>query len=238
MRTSTPSPDGFAPLPGNTGGRVSSLPLPTLLRAHPTRTHKLHLLPHETGFVALYAMVLTRLLLSPLGIAWLEVTVWLGFAATSLSLVTLTRVSQAPWAWRLRLGSYVILMNAAYFRMDAVFAATGVVRHDVALQRLDTLLFGKPLPLYFNVSHLVPSELLSICYFLLFPYILISCARQLVRFRAAPDEARAFYSGLFLVYALGFIGYLLVPARGPWLDMPAAFSREIAQGWFTAFNQS
>jgi membrane-associated phospholipid phosphatase len=81
------------------------------------------------------------------------------------------------------------------------------------------------------------SDLLSVCYFLLFPYILVSCARQLVRLGRAPDEARAFYSGLFLIYAIGFVGYLFVPARGAWLDMPAAFRHPIAGGWITALNQ-
>ena len=79
---------------------------------------------------------------------------------------------------------------------------------------------------------------MSLCYFLLFPYILVSCGRQLARFRRAPDEAIAFYSGFFVVYALGFLGYLVVPARGPWLDMPAAFTHPIAGGWLTALNQS
>jgi membrane-associated phospholipid phosphatase len=93
-------------------------------------------------------------------------------------------------------------------------------------------------PLYFDGA-MQPrmSELLSFCYFLLFPYILISCGRQLVRLRGAPREARAFYSGLFVVYAIGFLGYLFVPARGAWLDMPAAFHHPVAGGWMTALNQ-
>jgi membrane-associated phospholipid phosphatase len=129
-------------------------------------------------------------------------------------------------------------MNAAYFRMGAVVEAAGGPPRDALLAHLDTLVFKRPLPLYFDVSHALVSELLSICYFLLFPYILLSCGRQLVRFSRAPHETRAFYSGLFLVYAIGFIGYLAWPARGPWLEMPLAFSRHIAGGWLTAFNQS
>jgi membrane-associated phospholipid phosphatase len=196
-------------------------------------------LPHEAGFFALYALVIARLLFSPLGVAWTEVGIWASFAATSAVLVALTRDHGAIWAWRVRLGGYVVLMNAAYFRMGAVFAATDGVRRDAALQHVDMLLFGKPLPLYFDAaSHVVASELLSFCYFLLFPYILVSCGRHLVRLKRAPAEARAFYSGLFLVYAIGFAGYLLVPAQGAWLDMAHAFRHDIAGGWMTALNRA
>ena len=196
-------------------------------------------LPHEVGFFALYALVIVRLLTSPLGVAWTEVGIWASFAATSAVLIALTREHSAAWAWRVRLGGYVVLMNAVYFRMGAVFAATAGVRRDSALQRVDTLLFGQPLPLYFDgASRVVTSELLSFCYLLLFPYILVSCGRHLVRLRRAPAEARAFYSGLFLVYAIGFAGYLLVPAQGAWLEMPHAFHHDIAGGWITALNRA
>jgi membrane-associated phospholipid phosphatase len=151
----------------------------------------------------------------------------------------LTRHRNAAWAWRVRLGGYVVLMNAAYFRIGAVVAATGGTRRDALLQRLDTMLFGQPLPLYLDhTAPAVVSELLSLCYFLLFPYILISCGRQLTRFRRHPAEAQGFYSGLFLVYAVGFIGYLLMPAQGAWLDMPGAFHHPITGGWLTALNHA
>ena len=197
------------------------------------------ILPHEVAFFALYALVVARLLQSPRGVVWTEVGIWLAFGAASAFLIVLTRRRDASWTWRTRLGGYVVLMNAAYFRMAAVFSATGGVRQDSALQRIDALLFGRPLPLYFDgASHVVVSELLSICYFLLFPYILLSCGRQLVRYADEPVEARAFYSGLFLLYALGLAGYLLVPAQGPWLDMPDAFVHGIPGGWMTALNHA
>ena len=219
--------------------RVERPPL-TLVPISPrARTHASKPLPHETVFVALYGLVATRLLLSPIGIVWTELVIWLSFAACSVGLLLLTRWRNTVWAWRVRLGGYVVLMNAVYFRMGAVFSATGGVRRDAALQRLDALLFGRPLPLYFDgAPHATMSELLSICYFLLFPYILLSCGRQLVRLRRAPGESRAFYSGLFLLYALGFVGYLLVPAQGPWLDMPNAFRHGLGGGWMTALNRA
>lgn len=196
------------------------------------------ILPHEYGFFALYLLVALRLTTSS-GIATLpELLVWAAFAAASTALVLLTVHRDTTTTWRIRLGGYVVLMNAAYFRMAAVFADANGVRYDALLQHADTLIFGRPLPLWFDgVAQPGFADLLSFCYFLLFPYILVSCARHLVKLRRAPEEARAFYSGLFLIYALGFVGYLFVPARGAWLDMPGAFRHPIAGGWITALNQ-
>jgi membrane-associated phospholipid phosphatase len=196
-------------------------------------------LPHEIGFFGLYALVISSLLRSPLGVAWTELVIWCVFVATSITLIVLTRHVPRVWSWRLRLGTYLVLMNAAYFRMGAVVAATGGARRDASLQHIDTLLFGRPLPqLLDGWGHAVVSEAASVCYFLLFPYILLSCARQLVRLRRAPAEAKGFFAGLFLAYAVGFVGYLLVPARGPWLAMPDGFSHPVVGGWMTALNRA
>ena len=212
---------------------------PRLPRPRPQPApHPTAILPHEYGFFALYLLVGARLVRSSGSAPQRELLVWIAFAIASAGLVLLTRYWNTTSAWRLRLGAYVILMNASYFRMAAVFAETHGVRHDALLQHADTLLFGRPLPLWFDgIAQPGFSDLLSFCYFLLFPHILVSCGRQLVKLGRAPAEARAFYSGLFLIYAIGFIGYLFVPARGAWLDMPAAFRHPIAGGWITAFNQ-
>ena len=215
-------------------------PLESSARSASSRpaARNLAILPHEYGFFALYLLVALRLIASS-GITILpELFVWAGLAAASTALVLLTRQRDTTTAWRIRLGGYVVLMNAAYFRMAAVFADTHGVRYDALLQHADTLIFGRPLPLWFDgVAQPGFADLLSFCYFLLFPYILVSCGRQLVRLRRAPEEARAFYSGLFLIYAIGFVGYLFVPARGAWLDIPAAFRHPVAGGWITALNQ-
>lgn len=213
----------------------SSSHVPSTSVSSPTAT----LLPHEIAFFALYVLVIARLLLSSGSARSIELLVWLGFAAASAALLLLTALWNTTPAWRIRLGAYVVLMNAAYFRMGAVFAATGAVRQDAMLQHVDTRLFGRPLPLYLDLPpNPGIADLLSFCYFLLFPYIVVSCARQLVRYARAPVEARAFYSGLFLVYGLGLMGYLLVPARGAWLDMPTAFHHPIAGGWMTRLNEA
>lgn len=193
-------------------------------------------LPHEIAFGALYAAVIVALLGAPGGPAWGEAAIWLSFGAASLVVARATALGSLA-AWRIRLGAYLVLMNAAYFRMAPVVHALGRPLRDAALQRIDTALFGAPLPaLLGGWAHPVASELLSACYFLLFPYLALSCWRQ---WRGAGErlgESRRFHAGIFIVYAVGFLGYLLVPARGPWLDIPSAFPAPVPGGWMTALN--
>ena len=130
-------------------------------------------------------------------------------------------------------------MNMAYARMGAVAHALGSQSQDPTLQAIDHRLFGQPLPLVFDawVTPLA-SDLLSACYVLFFPYLLVSCARQVWRAGTDLEQAQRFHAGVFSVYAAGFIGYLLMPAAGPYLAMPDAFSHTITGGWMTALNDA
>ena len=195
------------------------------------------LLPHEIAFGALYSVVIARLLAAPAGPAWGETAIWAAFAGATLGVAWWTTQRPSAATWRIRLGAYVVLMNAAYARMAPVVAVLRTPLRDAELQRIDHLLFGVPLPLVFDRWVTAGrTEFLSACYFLLFPYILVSCGRQLWRYGRAPDEARRFFAGLFTVYGLGLLGYLVVPAAGPYLAMPEAFSHPIAGGWITRLN--
>jgi hypothetical protein len=199
--------------------------------AHP------RLLVHERAFLALYAAVIVRLGLVGTRAAWHEASWWLALAAASIALAWLAERTQRTGAWRARLAAYLVLMNAAYYRLATVFAVTGGARRDAALRHADTILFGAPLPLLFDGwrSPLL-ADVLSACYLLLFPYLLIACLRHATRWRRTDGDAVRFYEGLFTVYAVGFVGYLLVPAQGMWLDAPAAFAHPIAGGWLTALD--
>ncbi len=44
---------------------------------------------------------------------------------------------------------------------------------------------------------------------------------------------RRFVSGLFTVYGVGFLGYTLLPAGGPYLEIPGHFTTALAGGWIT-----
>ena len=44
---------------------------------------------------------------------------------------------------------------------------------------------------------------------------------------------RRFVSGLFTVYGIGFLGYTLLPAGGPYLEIPSHFSKALTGSWMT-----
>src|SRR6185295_16806001 len=48
--------------------------------------------------------------------------------------------------------------------------------------------------------------------------------------------AKRFASGCFSIYGLGFIGYSLLPAAGPWKALATEFREPLTGGWLTDLN--
>ena len=106
---------------------------------------------------------------------------------------------------------------------------------DDTLLRLDRWLWGgASLP-----EHLLGwerpwlSELLSAGYFLFYFVVLLPAIVFSIRRRE--PEARAFFTGLTAMYLIGFVGYVLVPAGGPYLAFPGVFPYPVRGGAITAF---
>jgi membrane-associated phospholipid phosphatase len=106
---------------------------------------------------------------------------------------------------------------------------------DAALLALDRRLWGgRSLPEHlFGWERPWLSEVLSSGYFLfyfvvLLPAIWFGLHRQ-------EREARAFFLGLTLMYLIGFAGYMLVPAGGPYMAFPAQFSYPVHGAAMTMF---
>jgi PAP2 superfamily len=196
------------------------------------------LLPHEIAWALL------------LGALWLWLAVAAGpfhrqtltvlaLLAAEAAVVGWTRTRRSVGAWRLRLGFFFLLMNGTYLTLGEAVPLLRGGRVDGLLQRIDTRLFGAPLPLYLDfASRPLASDLLSACYVILFPYILFSCIRHLWLAGDSLIVAQRFYSGFFTVYAISFAGYVLLPAQGPYLDMPGVFHHPISGGWITRFNDA
>lgn len=155
----------------------------------------------------------------------------------SLSLAALTRAVTAAndtrWAaWRGPLAFLSSWLVFPLFRgIHDVF-----VHHpaDTALLNLDRALWGgQSLP-----EHLLGwerpglSELFSAGYLAFFLIILIPVVVHTVRRRT--PEAVAFFTGLTLMYAIGFLGYVTVPACGPFLAFPDRFPYPLQGGPLTA----
>ncbi|MBS4098138.1 MAG: phosphatase PAP2 family protein [Sulfuricella sp.] len=129
-----------------------------------------------------------------------------------------------------------IAMNVSYQAMAGAVPAVRAVRFDAELLALDRWLLGET-PSAWLARFAIPwlTELLSVCYFFFMPLLLVSLLRYFFRRRELLGE---FYAGLFSVYGLGFLGYLLVPAAGPWLAYPELFDAALAGGPVTALNQT
>ncbi len=73
-------------------------------------------------------------------------------------------------------------------------------------------------------------EFFSFFYAIFIPYLYLSIMVGCV---GRPESERSFFiTGFALTYAIGFVGYLLVPARGPVVFLAAEFASELQGGFF------
>ncbi|GLI36860.1 phosphatase PAP2 family protein [Geobacter hydrogenophilus] len=127
-------------------------------------------------------------------------------------------------------------MNVSYQAMAGAIPAVRATRFDAQLLAIDRLLMGEtPAVLLERVTSPVLTELFSFCYFFFMPLLFVSLVRYFFRQRELLGE---FYTGLFTVYGLGFLGYLLLPAAGPWLAHAGMFSVPLSGGPITLANQA
>jgi membrane-associated phospholipid phosphatase len=105
---------------------------------------------------------------------------------------------------------------------------------DVALLAIDNAIWGgQSLPdrlLTWERPGL--SELFSAGYLAFFGIVLVPVI--IYGFRRRTPEAQLFFNGLTLMYAFGFLGYVLVPASGPFLAFPDRFPYPLHGGPLTA----
>lgn len=103
---------------------------------------------------------------------------------------------------------------------------------DPALSRADELLFFGTNPSLWLEPHVTAGrlEFFALVYALFIPYVYLSIFLGLV---GRPDiERNAFVTGIAVTYALGFLGYLLVPARGPVVFLASDFAAPLQGGTF------
>jgi membrane-associated phospholipid phosphatase len=79
------------------------------------------------------------------------------------------------------------------------------------------------------------TEALSSCYILFFPYLAFSLVWY---FRGELATLRAFLVGMFTIYGIGFLGYSLVPAWGPWVALKDAFHVPLEGFAITRWNDA
>lgn len=119
-----------------------------------------------------------------------------------------------------RLWFPVVALNLTYFWMGDAIPRLQAWRADESLWSIDRFFFGDCLAV--KVAPFVPGwlrELLSLSYLAFFPLWTLALAVACARGR---QFQRAYFSGFHLVYAIGFAGYSLFPAAGPFRYPPLA----------------
>ncbi|MGP1667408.1 MAG: phosphatase PAP2 family protein, partial [Rhodanobacter sp.] len=206
-------------------------------RDAPGQTMKMSRIAHGVGW-AFAAELLLILSMGSVG-AWrlddsaLHVASVLGGIAWLLLLIATLAAPGSTWAsWK---GS---LQFVACWLIFPLFKAIREVfithTADTALLALDRRLWGGvSLP-----EHLVSweqpwlSELLSGGYFLFYFVVLVPAIWFTARRHS--HEAKIFFAGLTSMYLVGFAGYLLVPAGGPYMAFPEVFPYPVQGGPMTA----
>lgn len=190
----------------------------------------IRLLPHEIVFGAFLVITAGRLLVAA-GPAHPETLVYIAtILANGFAIWTAVRWPE-PWAWRLRLGFYIVALNGLFLHMRWAIPLIEPGKYDATLATWDRALFGGVPGRWFEAMA-VPAltEVMSIAYAAFIPFLLVS----LVQYAMADlRTARAFYGGLFTLYGLGYLGYTLVPAVGPYVAMADVFRVPLDGYWIT-----
>jgi membrane-associated phospholipid phosphatase len=193
------------------------------------------LLPHELWF-GLFLVVMWLRLVAVVGPLAADALAFLGMIALSALAIAVGTKYPTRAGWTVRLLYYAIAMNVAFQQLRSAIPAVQPAKADGLLQEIDRHLVGGNLSVALQpwVSPLA-TELLSLCYLLFFPYLAFSLVWYLCGELAL---AKKFWAGLFSLYGIGFLGYSLVPAAGPYLAMNADFSVPLIGWWITQWNDA
>ena len=186
---------------------------------------------HEVMCLVLSGSIALRLLLAG---AYAEMLLYAVLSAVGIALAIWASHSGQPWRERTRLLWYPILINVVYARLGKTMSCIGYESWDATLLAWDERCFGRT-PAVSLIPFAQPwlTELVSVCYLLFFPAVL---ALFVVAIWQGPRGGVALFRGLMTLYALGFLGYTLMPAAGPHLAWPEMFPAWHESGFFTRMN--
>jgi len=191
------------------------------------------LLVHEAVFGA-FLLVMWLRLVHAQGLLASASLVYLATLAVNAAVIGWTLRGPTMLRWRMRLAFYPVAMNLLFQHMRVAIPQVRPERLDAALLAVDRWLLGET-PALALEPWVRPwlTDLMSFCYFLFLPYLALSL---LYYFVAPLALAQRFWAGLFTLYGIGFLGYSLVPAAGPWVHVSGEFSVPLAGGWMTRLN--
>ncbi len=196
-------------------------------------TGKWPVLPHEVFFGFFMALTWVRLVLAE-GFTSNNSLFYLALISANLLLIILSLRNGAKACCYTRLLFYPLALNLIFGSMKAAIPIIHPGKVDLLLQGADRFLVGETLSLHWQgLTHPLLTELFSFFYILFFPYMAFS----LVYYLCKDLEAfKVFILGLFTIYGIGFLGYSLMPAEGPYLAMAGQFTVPLKGWWITTWN--
>ena len=136
---------------------------------------------------------------------------------------------------RVRLGLDYLCALWLYGATSRVTAALGTPGWDGTLLAADWRWFGEtPSAALQNCARPWLTDVLSACY--LFYHVYLHGMLILLTFTRSAGAVRHFGDCLYAGFAVGFVGYLLVPALGPGTAFPALYRHPLTGGTVTALN--
>ena len=138
---------------------------------------------------------------------------------------------------RVRLGINYLYALWLYGATSRITAALGSPSWDGALLAADRRFFGEtPSVRWQTWAHPALTDVMSACY--AFYHLYLHGMLILLAFTRSTGAARHFGDCLYAGFAVGFIGYLLVPALGPGAAFPSLYGQPLTGGVLTGLNAS
>lgn len=157
----------------------------------------------------------------------------IGLLILYLSTVWVSSGRLDPLSQRVRLFSSFVFVLWFYCAVARITPALGIALRDRTLLAMDQALFGKT-PAVFCERVAAPwlTDFLSLCYLTYHFYLGMAVLLGLQNLNAA---ARRLCAYLFTTFAVGFVGYLLMPAVGPANAYPNLFAAPLPEGMLGRF---
>lgn len=188
---------------------------------------------HELFFGSYLLITFLRLVFAQ-GIFGMDTLVYFAGLVFALTLIYYEQRTGTIAALRWRLLFYPIAMNVYFQQMRTAIPAISPERYDASLRGIDSALIGDtPSILWQHLANPVLTEIMSLCYLFFFPYLIMGVV---LHFIGPVSRCKAFVSGLFSLYGIGFLGYTLVPAAGPYLAYGDAFDTTLISGPVSRWN--
>ena len=179
-----------------------------------------HVLPHEIVFILFLGVVWVRVVRST-GFGHSNAILFLLYPLSLICVVGWCQSRPTSYRWFVRLLFTLAICTLCYFSLSTavplIHNPSGLATldwlQDATLDHWDTLWFGDaPHRLMLMETPSWVTDIFMVCYLFFFYYIIgglvYYCLKDLNKFRLA-------VVGFSTIYALGYVGYMLVPALGP-----------------------